>query len=123
MGLRKGGRSYPLSVTHLPRRKQESLGSGISESLFTESSMDRRRFLQQLGVSAAALSLPVVHLDALAQAPPPPLDILILGGAALLGAGSGGRCAWPGGHPVTLFNRGKSAPDMYPRSGDHHWRS
>ena len=75
--------------------------------------MDRRRFLQQLGVSAAALSLPMARLDAWAQAPPPPLDILILGGTRFLGPALV-DAALAGGHTVTLFNRGKSAPDMYP---------
>jgi 2'-hydroxyisoflavone reductase len=83
--------------------------------------MDRRRFLQQLGASAAALSLPLHRLEALAQsdASPgssqasPPLDILVLGGTRFLGPAIV-DAALAEGHTVTLFNRGKSAPDMFP---------
>jgi len=76
--------------------------------------MDRRHFLQRMGLGAAALSLALHHLNALAQAPPlPTLKILILGGTRFLGPALV-EAALAGGHTVTLFNRGKSAPDMYP---------
>ena len=74
--------------------------------------MDRRRFLQQLGLGAAALSLPLHRFSALAQEPVS-LDILILGGTRFLGPALV-DAALAGGHTVTLFNRGKSAPDMFP---------
>lgn len=47
--------------------------------------------------------------------PPPRLRLLILGGTRFLGRHLT-EAALERGHDVTLFNRGKSGPDLYPRA-------
>ena len=47
------------------------------------------------------------------DAPARPLDILVLGGTGFIGPHQV-RFALDRGHNVTLFNRGQSAPDMFP---------
>lgn len=47
------------------------------------------------------------------QPPPRPLDLLILGGTGFIGPHQV-QFALDRGHDVTLFNRGQSAPDMFP---------
>ena len=51
--------------------------------------------------------------DAADDAPARPLDILVLGGTGFIGPHQV-RFALDRGHNVTLFNRGQSAPDMFP---------
>lgn len=51
--------------------------------------------------------------DGAENAPPRPLSILVLGGTGFIGPHQV-RFALDRGHSVTLFNRGQSAPDMFP---------
>lgn len=85
--------------------------------------IDRRRFLSgslAAGLAAACGSRrdtpPVVTTAPVAPQPPPkprPLRILILGGTAFLGPHIV-EAARARGHTLTLFNRGKTRPHLFP---------
>lgn len=77
--------------------------------------LDRRRFLQ-LGAAlagAAALAPAWALGPTLAGPTSRPLKILVLGGTRYLGPAVV-EAALSRGHAVTLFNRGKTAPDLFP---------
>ena len=90
-------------------------------------SLDRRRFL--LGSLAAAAGAGAAACGARkdpppvatagpapaprAAAPPPPRSILVLGGTGFLGPHVV-EAALARGHTVTLFNRGKTRPELFP---------
>jgi len=73
--------------------------------------MDRRRFLRG---AAALAGASWVRLPAPSAAPPPRSRILILGGTSFLGPALV-REAVVAGHEVTLFNRGITNPELFPR--------
>lgn len=80
---------------------------------------DRRQFLRSSATLGGALALGVGR-RALAATPPaavPPADrkirLLILGGTGFIGPWQV-RYAMERGHEVTIFNRGRSAPGMFP---------
>jgi nucleoside-diphosphate-sugar epimerase len=74
--------------------------------------MTRRSFLQSsLGALAAAAAGPAAHGAAGAKARPK--RILILGGTSFLGPALV-EAARARGHSVTLFNRGKTRPELFP---------
>ena len=70
----------------------------------------RRAFLSSVAAAGAALPL----AGAAAGAPPrrKPMKLLVLGGTAFLGPHFV-RAALANGHEVTLFNRGKTNPEMF----------
>ena len=71
----------------------------------------RRSFIRRASALGALAALPG---SALAQAAAPkPLDILILGGTGFIGPHEI-NYARARGHKITMFNRGKTAPDMFP---------
>jgi 2'-hydroxyisoflavone reductase len=83
---------------------------------------DRRQFLHRsLTLAAGAAALPLAARKGLAgplPAPGPararrPLRILFLGGTGFIGPHMV-RYAMYRGHRVTLFNRGRTAPDLFP---------
>jgi 2'-hydroxyisoflavone reductase len=77
---------------------------------------DRRQFLKLSAASAAGLALTGLHSHAHAAAisrPPAKLKILILGGTSFLGPAIV-NAAIAKGHEVTLFNRGKTNPTLFP---------
>jgi 2'-hydroxyisoflavone reductase len=72
---------------------------------------NRRSFIKQAGLtSVAAAALPISSLLAASS---PKLKILILGGTGFLGPHTV-NAALARGHEITLFNRGKSDPDLFP---------
>jgi len=82
----------------------------------------RREFLKQSSALAAALGLSAPRLRAQAQAAPAPggtskagraLKILFIGGTDFLGPPTVRR-AVERGHVVTLFNRGRTNPHLFP---------
>jgi 2'-hydroxyisoflavone reductase len=74
--------------------------------------MTRRSFLQSsLGALAAAAAGPAAHGAAEAKARPK--RILVLGGTSFLGPALV-EAARARGHAVTLFNRGKTRPELFP---------
>lgn len=81
--------------------------------------LDRRRFLQLGAGLAGATALASVLEPAWALGPTlsvpssRPLKILVLGGTRYLGPPVV-QAALSRGHAVTLFNRGKTAPDLFP---------
>lgn len=86
--------------------------------------LDRRQFLKTTAVTGAALGLgmPLVGCDQRTDGQPSgfraeqaakPLDILILGGTAFLGPACV-EAATTRGHTLTLFNRGRTNPNMFP---------
>jgi len=71
----------------------------------------RRSFIRSMSALGAAATLPA---PLLAQDPAPrPLDILVLGGTGFIGPHEIDY-AKSRGHTVTMFNRGKTAPGMFP---------
>ncbi len=86
-------------------------------------SSNRRDFLRSTALAGGALGLALSHAESvLAQAPAPsprparaprPLRILILGGTGFIGPHQV-RYAIERGHTVTLFNRGKTNPGLFP---------
>ena len=71
----------------------------------------RRSFIRSASAIGALAALPG---SVLAQSTAPrPLDILILGGTGFIGPHEI-NYARSRGHNVTMFNRGKTAPDMFP---------
>ena len=71
----------------------------------------RRHFIQSASAAGVVAALPAsVLAQGLASKP---LDILILGGTGFIGPHEI-RYAKARGHKVTMFNRGKTAPDMFP---------
>ncbi|WP_306598329.1 NAD-dependent epimerase/dehydratase family protein [Geothrix sp. 21YS21S-2] len=80
--------------------------------------LTRRTFLQTTAAAAAAAALGTDALAAPAPAKadkklPKPLRILILGGTGFLGPATI-EAALGRGHQVTMFNRGKTRPDLFP---------
>ena len=72
---------------------------------------DRRQFLRWTALGAAGVAL---GPELLAQAKAPkPLSILILGGTGYLGPTTI-EVALARGHKVTMFNRGKTRPGLFP---------
>ena len=72
--------------------------------------VDRRTFLKTSGALAAASALPL----ALAAKPAAkPLRILVLGGTGFLGP-STIEVALARGHKVSMFNRGRTRPELFP---------
>ncbi len=82
--------------------------------------LTRRTFLQTTAAAAAtalgseALAAPAPAKVAKKQ--PKPLKILILGGTGFLGPATI-EAALGRGHQVTMFNRGKTRPDLFPTVG------
>ena len=78
---------------------------------------DRREFLRMSAAAGAALGLGAVPASAQPHRPlraaPRSLRILILGGTGFIGPFQV-RYALSRGHTVTLFNRGRSNPGMFP---------
>jgi 2'-hydroxyisoflavone reductase len=73
--------------------------------------VSRREFLQ---CSAAAAALAATGLDLSASpAKVPTKKILILGGTGFLGPATI-EIAQARGHQITMFNRGKTRPDLFP---------
>ncbi len=72
--------------------------------------MNRIRLLTALALLSA---LPLLGCGGAGDAAPEPLKILILGGTGFIGPWEV-EAALARGHEVTLFNRGKSKPDMFP---------
>jgi 2'-hydroxyisoflavone reductase len=73
--------------------------------------VSRREFIQW---SAAATALAATGLDlSAAPAKIAPKKILILGGTGFLGPATI-EVAQARGHQVTMFNRGKTRPDLFP---------
>ncbi|MGC6489086.1 MAG: NAD-dependent epimerase/dehydratase family protein [Planctomycetota bacterium] len=70
----------------------------------------RRTFLSS--VAAASAALPLGARAAAPQRAVKPLKLLVLGGTAFLGPHFV-RAALANGHEVTLFNRGKTNPEMF----------
>ncbi len=76
--------------------------------------MKRRDFLKTAGMAAGALGAGTASLSALPSSrPPESLHILILGGTGFIGPHQV-RYAQERGHRVTLFNRGRTAPELFP---------
>ncbi len=73
--------------------------------------LDRRRFV--LGSLAAAAACATERATAPVVKPPPRRTILILGGTGFLGPHIA-RAALARGHTITLFNRGKTNPQLFP---------
>lgn len=80
----------------------------------------RRRFIQTAAITGAAFGLGCAkqHEEPAEATPAPkprkPLSILILGGTAFLGPAIV-ESALERGHSITLFNRGKTNPDLFPK--------
>lgn len=77
-------------------------------------STSRRAFLQYAGLSAAAgaaLAAPAARQST--RRGLPRLDLLILGGTGFLGPHTV-DAALARGHTITLFNRGRTNPDLFP---------
>lgn len=72
--------------------------------------MSRRRFVQS---SLSALALAAGGESAVAAAPPRKKRLLLLGGTGFLGPAIV-EVARARGHAVTLFNRGKTHPELFP---------
>jgi nucleoside-diphosphate-sugar epimerase len=75
--------------------------------------MDRRRFLRG-ALAASGMSLLRVGRARGTSSSPTSRKILILGGTSYLGPAVV-RAAVTGGHDVTLFNRGITNPELFPR--------
>ncbi len=78
--------------------------------------LSRRTFLQAAGTAAAAATLGRTAFAAAPKAPArpaKPLRILVLGGTGYLGPATIEH-ALARGHKVTMFNRGKTRPDLLP---------
>ena len=71
----------------------------------------RRSFIQSASAVGALAALPGSAFASAAA--PKPLDILILGGTGFIGPHEI-NYARARGHNITMFNRGKTAPDMFP---------
>jgi 2'-hydroxyisoflavone reductase len=72
--------------------------------------MDRRRFI--CAATGAVLAAATEHAASAAKARP--LHILILGGTQFVGVHMT-ECALQRGHIVTLFNRGRTHPELFPQ--------
>src|SRR5262245_55753093 len=75
-------------------------------------SLSRRKILSW-GLSSGALALSARAANAVPPAKPKTLSILILGGTGFLGPATI-DAAKARGHKVTLFNRGKTRPELFP---------
>lgn len=75
----------------------------------------RRTFLRTSAAAGAAALLhgPFAAASTRLLAPAEPLSMLILGGTGFLGPAIV-EAAKPRGHKITLFNRGKTRPDLFP---------
>ena len=74
----------------------------------------RRQFVQTATIAAAGLTVGACGGESAGDEPPPtPLRILILGGTNFIGPHQV-RAAVERGHEVTLFNRGRTNPDLFP---------
>jgi 2'-hydroxyisoflavone reductase len=80
-------------------------------------STSRRQFLQYTMATASMLALPPAALAGSGQKPAKPvgkaMKILILGGTGFLGPALV-QAAKARGHTLTLFNRGKTRPELFP---------
>lgn len=76
---------------------------------------DRRTFLEVAAASGTALALGILPSPALRPRPTPAaaLRILILGGTGFIGPYQV-QYALDRGHTVTLFNRGRTNPHLFP---------
>jgi len=74
--------------------------------------LKRRAFLELATAATAMSALPRLQGAAPAKAKKP-LKILILGGTGFLGPATI-EAALARGHEVTMFNRGKTRPDLFP---------
>jgi 2'-hydroxyisoflavone reductase len=72
----------------------------------------RRSFIQSASAVGALAALPASVIAA-HHATPKPLNILVLGGTGFIGPHEI-NYARSRGHNITMFNRGKTAPDMFP---------
>lgn len=73
----------------------------------------RRNFLKVTGSAVGALGVSALAPVQVSASPPKPLRILILGGTGFIGPHQV-RYAIARGHKVTLFNRGKTNPGLFP---------
>jgi len=71
----------------------------------------RRSFIQSASALGALAALP--GCSKALDTTPKPLDILVLGGTGFIGPHEI-NYARARGHTITMFNRGKTAPDMFP---------
>ena len=71
----------------------------------------RRSFIRSASGIAVVAALPGWACSQ--SAAPKPLNLLILGGTGFIGPHEI-RYAQSRGHKVTMFNRGKTAPDLFP---------
>jgi len=79
--------------------------------------LTRRTFLQATAVGVAASTLGLaktITLEGVRKKTPKSLRILILGGTGFLGPATI-EVALAHGHKVTMFNRGKTRPDLFPK--------
>ena len=74
---------------------------------------NRREFLKTTAAAAGAVGLGLARDGADADSPPSPLSILVLGGTGFIGPHMV-RYAMSRGHTVTLFNRGRTNPHLFP---------
>jgi 2'-hydroxyisoflavone reductase len=76
--------------------------------------LSRRSFVRTAGPAAASLAA-LARATSPVRAEPPArrLRLLILGGTGFIGPHQV-RCALSRGHTVTLFNRGRTAPNLFP---------
>ena len=72
----------------------------------------RRSFIRSASVLGALATLPGSVLATAAA--PRPLDILVLGGTGFIGPHEI-NYALSRGHKISMFNRGKTAPGMFPQ--------
>ena len=79
----------------------------------THNGSTRREFMGQAGAVTAGMLVASSALGGMVFAKPKKMKILMLGGTGFAGPQMVKR-AIANGHEVTLFNRGKTAPDMFP---------
>ncbi|MCY4571992.1 MAG: twin-arginine translocation signal domain-containing protein [Gemmatimonadetes bacterium] len=85
--------------------------SGFATRNLMRPDLTRRAFVQATTIAVGGLALGSCRLDE--GAAPTPLRILILGGTNFIGPHQV-RAAVERGHEVTLFNRGRTNPDLFP---------
>ncbi|HEX7707617.1 MAG TPA: NAD-dependent epimerase/dehydratase family protein [Thermoanaerobaculia bacterium] len=77
------------------------------------SNVSRRTFLATTSAGVAGVAIAGAIQPSSAASPSKPLRILILGGTGFIGPNQV-RYAVARGHKVTVFNRGKTNPDLFP---------